>query len=274
MTNGETARWRWPHRAEAFHRADENDREGNRPSMNGSTQRPSGEYRVHVKAWSGLEIDLLERIAASDEHVVISGPPHLEKEEVARFLHSKSPRQAFPFIVHASGGSRDNPTALGAPENAGFIERAWAAANGGTLFLAELFELTDRDQAKLLRAIESRDPRTHSGAGPRSVRVIAATGHDLSGAARGTTLRSSLFHRLNVMSVRVPDVGEDARMPDDSVHRLKFKEEKMRLLEEWEPEYLRELMCHAKGNVSVAARVAGITRAHMYRLLKKHGLTH
>lgn len=224
---------------------------------------------------SSLLIDLLERVGLSDEHVVISGPSAFDKERVARFIHAESPRSAAAFVVYrtkrlgadgscSAGPRRDRP--------GDDIDGAWTAARGGTLFLTELCDLVDREQARLLRALEGHAPRALDAARP--VRVIAATSREGDRAARCTTLRSSLFHRLNVMSVRVPpsDETRDPRFLQLTEPHLTFKEEKTRLLEAWEPEYLRELLSQVEGNLTAAARTAGIARAHLYRLLKKHGL--
>lgn len=238
--------------------------------MPDTTERSKGDNPVRAMTGSGLLVDLLERIGQSDEHVVVFGPPAFEKEPVARFIHANSPRRPFPFVIYAPRLTNESLPRAVPPSTGLGLERALAAANGGTLFLAELFELSDPDQASLLRAIETHGQH-RAGARRRPVRVIAATRRDFPDAARDTTLRSSLFHRLNVMSVRVPEPHEHG--PARGPQLLTFKEEKLRLLETWEPEYLRELLCHVNGNVSVAAKTAGIARAHMYRLLKKHGLT-
>jgi DNA-binding NtrC family response regulator len=219
----------------------------------------------------------LERVGQSDEHVVISGAPRREREQVGRLIHASSPRRRSAFVVYDSSdpkkGGESSPdrefdeTAIG---------RSWSLATGGTLFLVELYELSDREQGRLLRALEARDARGRGADRPHRVRIIAATSHEPSVALRGT-LRSSLFHRLNVMHVHVPELFDPAQRGsrsriESNEPLLTFKEEKSRLLEDWEPKYLRELLGHVDGNVTVAARMAGIARAHMYRLLKKHRL--
>lgn len=217
-------------------------------------------------------IALLERVGKSDEHVIISGSPDLDKEWVARFIHAVSPRHAWPFVIYAAQKTRPNTPMVGRAES---VERIWADATGGTLFIVDLYDLADGDQAQLLRFLESRDSPAYLPATRHSpVRVIAATRGDLAVPSHPENFRSSLFHRLNVMSVYIPpEIAATLDSEDDppSSH-LTFKEQKTRLLEAWEPEYLRELLYHVGGNLALAARTAGIARAHLYRLMKKHGL--
>lgn len=246
-----------------------------------SRSRGSGEFDpLPTNMLTGRLAEVLERVGRSDEHVVISGAPRRDRERIARFVHASSPRSGSPFVPYDPPTTRAaNSQGPAQPGAAGaWIDRAWRRAKGGTLFVVELFELSDPDQAKLLRALEHRDVHAARHSEPvRPVRVIAATSHDLSSVPREESLRASLYHRLNVMSVFVPEVGADEpaseRRPTRAAEPLlTFKEEKTRLLETWEPEYLRELLDHSGGNVTVAARLAGIARAHMYRLLKKHRL--
>jgi DNA-binding NtrC family response regulator len=154
------------------------------------------------------------------------------------------------------------------------LARAWFVATGGTLFIVELYDLLDRDQAQLLRLLESRDSRTSVAPCRAAVRVVAATRIDLATTPSPANLRSSLFHRLNVLHVHIPQEGASAVDSADGAPQSysTFKEEKTRLLEAWEPTYLRELLSQVGGNLALAARTAGIARAHLYRLLKKYRL--
>jgi DNA-binding NtrC family response regulator len=223
-------------------------------------------------------VGLLERVGHSDEHVVVSGSSAVERELFAKLVHAASPRRAGPFVVYDS--ARAGSVTVGARSarepSAFVVERAWSEAMTGTLYVVEANDLSDCDQARLLRALESRDVRAGTSRRlPSPVRVIASTDHDLGAAARDGRFRSSLFHRLNVMSIRIPDPCEDSGDVYDAIRQesfLTFKEEKSRLLEAWEPEYLRELLHQVGGNLALAARTAGIARAHLYRLLKKYGL--
>src|SRR5437773_11708171 len=94
-------------------------------------------------------VTLLERIGQSDEHVIVSGAPGLDKEQVARFIHSASPRQARPFVIYDATIAQRRSESDDAR-----VELAWTKATGGTLFIVELYDLTDRDQAQLLRSLE------------------------------------------------------------------------------------------------------------------------
>lgn len=215
-------------------------------------------------------VGLLERVGQSDEHVIVSGSPGIDKELVARFIHAMSPRRACPFVTYAV--SRKTMRSASSPDQSESVERAWLDATGGTLYIVELYDLTDGDQAQLLRFLELRDSPYPAAPRRAPVRVVAAARGDPAVCPHPEHFRSSLFHRLNVMSVYVPPEAASTVDPEEERSHLSFKEEKMRLLEEWEPEYLRELLWQVGGNLALAARTAGIARAHLYRLMKKHRL--
>jgi DNA-binding NtrC family response regulator len=216
-------------------------------------------------------VGLLERVSRSDEHVVVCGESASDKAWVARFIHSESSRKARPFVTYVAAAPNRSVTPASAGTD-GSIARAWFAATGGTLFIPELADLSDWDQAQLLRFLESRNFRSSLSERSHSpVRVIAAMRVLLVGS-QPASLRSSLFHRLNVMSIQLPPDHASLTDEYDVPSHLSFREQKMRLLEAWEPEYLRELLAQVGGNLALAARRAGIARAHLYRLLKKYRL--
>jgi DNA-binding NtrC family response regulator len=217
-------------------------------------------------------VGLLERVGKSDEHVIVSGTRGSDREWVARFIHAASPRQPRPFVVYAGAPNRSEMPAAVRRDNS--VARAWFVATGGTLFIVDLYDLPDRDQAQLLRFLESRDSLTAAAPRRAPVRVVAATRSDLATTPHPASLRSSLFHRLNVLHVHIPPEAASAVDSEDDAPQSysTFKEEKTRLLEAWEPTYLRELLSQVGGNLALAARTAGIARAHLYRLLKKYRL--
>lgn len=217
-------------------------------------------------------LGLLERVARSEEHVIVSGARRSDREWIARFIHTASPRQGRQFVIYAAA-TPNRSGALAATRRDDSVAHAWFGATGGTLFIAELYDLPDRDQAQLLRFLESRD--SHRGVAPRraTVRIVAATRSDVEMMSPPASFRSSLFHRLNVLHVHVPADPAIAVASEDALRsHSTFREEKTRLLEAWEPTYLRALLSHVDGNLALAARTAGIARAHLYRLLKKYGL--
>lgn len=158
----------------------------------------------------------LRHLAEADVDVLIEGETGAGKELAARALHRWSPRRLHPFVAVNAAAL---PEALAESElfghelgvggalrrRTGLIE----SADRGTLFLDEVESMPFAVQAKLLRVLEEREVAPLGGA-PRhvDVRVLAATKVDLLEASRRREFREDLFHRLNVMRVRVPPLRE------------------------------------------------------------------
>ena len=157
---------------------------------------------------------------ARDAHVtvLILGESGTGKERVARAIHRVSPRARAPFVVVNCAGL--SPTlvedqlfghARGAYTGAvddrpGPFERA----NGGTVFLDEVGELTPDLQMKLLRALQHRTVQRLGGRQetPFDVRVIAATNADLAAATMKGRFREDLYYRLKVYELRIPPLRQ------------------------------------------------------------------
>jgi DNA-binding NtrC family response regulator len=159
---------------------------------------------------------LLEQAAASDSTVLLEGESGTGKEVLSEALHKSSPRHAGPFVVVdcASLAPSLIESELFGHEKGAFTgaDRARAGAleeaEGGTLFLDEIGELPLEHQAKLLRALESREIRRLGTVKPRpiDVRVVAATHRKLDRMVQTNTFRSDLYYRLAVIKVHVPSL--------------------------------------------------------------------
>jgi transcriptional regulator with PAS, ATPase and Fis domain len=154
--------------------------------------------------------------------VLIRGETGTGKELVASAIHYQSPRQGKAFVAINCAAIPDN---LVESELFGYEKGAFTGAqsrklgrfelaNGGTIFLDELGELSLSCQAKLLRLIEEQQFERVGGTESISVnvRIIAATNKDLPTAVTRGEFREDLFYRLNVLMVELPPLREH---PDD-----------------------------------------------------------
>jgi len=161
---------------------------------------------------------MLEKIAPTGATVVIEGETGTGKEVVAQTIHKMSPRRDKPFIVFDCGAVPESliESELFGHEKGSFTGAIMARqglfemAQGGTIFLDELGELSIDLQPKLLRVLEQREVR-RVGSGksiPINVRVIAATNRDLEEEVRAGRFREDLFYRLSVVRLFLPPLRE------------------------------------------------------------------
>ncbi len=160
----------------------------------------------------------VERVAASDAAVLISGENGSGKEVVARQIHLSGARAAGPFVPVncAAIPSELIESELFGHEKGSFtgaFERRighFEAAHEGTLFLDEIGDMPLAAQSKLLRALETHEITRVGGQKPIPVdiRVIAATNADLRAAVETKFFRVDLYYRLNVVPLRVPALRE------------------------------------------------------------------
>ncbi|HMG24813.1 MAG TPA: sigma-54 dependent transcriptional regulator, partial [Kofleriaceae bacterium] len=292
---------------------------------------------------------ILERAAASDATVLLTGETGTGKEAAAESLHLASARRDGPLIVIDCGSIP--PSLLEAElfghERGAFTgaasERmgAFEAASGGTIFLDEIGELATDLQPKLLRALERREVKRlgSNHYRPIAVRVVAATHRDLRAEINARTFRSDLYYRLAVVELRLPPLRE--RLDDLplivrhllaaasaerraeltapgflahlAAHRWPGNVRELRnyldrclalgvelaappatdgepgpaaevdasrplraareeATRRFERAYLEDLLRRHGDNLAAAARAASVDRAHLYRLLWKHGL--
>ena len=156
----------------------------------------------------------ISKVAPTDSTVLITGETGTGKELVARAIHRRSGRTSRAFIsVNCAAIPRD----LIASELFGHEKGAFTGAtqrrlgrfelaDGGTIFLDEVGELSPDIQVALLRALQEREFERVGGVQPIhvDVRVIAATNRDLDVAVADGTFRQDLFYRLNVFPIEVP----------------------------------------------------------------------
>jgi len=159
----------------------------------------------------------LERAAASDATVLLTGETGTGKEAVARALHLASARSGRLVVFDCGAVSQE----LVASELFGHVKGAFtgadetrpgavARADGGTLFLDEVGELPLSLQPSLLRLLELKDVRAVGGDVSQrvDVRVVAATHKDLEAEVKAGRFRQDLFFRLAVLTVRIPPLRE------------------------------------------------------------------
>ena len=160
----------------------------------------------------------LERIAATDTTVLVTGETGSGKELIAEAVHEHSPRKAGPFVVLDCGAIAQNlvESELFGHERGSFTGAtstyagAFERAHDGTLFLDEIGELPVDLQPKLLRVLERKEIRRIGGTRtiPTDIRVVAATNRDLALEVNRGRFREDLYYRLAVMRVHVPPLRE------------------------------------------------------------------
>jgi transcriptional regulator with PAS, ATPase and Fis domain len=162
--------------------------------------------------------ELIRRFAPVDMTVLITGETGTGKELVARAIHRLSRRRQGPFV---SVNCAAIPEGLIESELFGHERGAFTGAmakqpgklrlaHGGTIFLDEIADMSLSAQAKILRALESREvePVGGNAAVPIDVRVVAATHQDLHRMMREQSFRTDLFFRLSVLPVVLPPLRE------------------------------------------------------------------
>src|SRR5947208_3998133 len=161
---------------------------------------------------------VIEAVAPSTASVLILGESGTGKELVARALHTKSDRAKGPFFALncAALPKEILENELFGHEKGAFTgsvnekQGAFELADGGTIFLDEIAEMSSDVQVKLLRALESRQVRRLGGKKEIDVdiRVVAATNKDLEKALEDNELREDLYYRLAVVEIALPPLRE------------------------------------------------------------------
>jgi DNA-binding NtrC family response regulator len=181
----------------------------------------SGETPATMVAKSPAMLETLRtasRIARSKGTVLITGESGTGKERVAHYIHQSSPRQNGPFIrVNCAALSEQLlESELFGHERGAFTgahktkEGRFELADGGTLMLDEIGEITPNLQAKLLRVLEEEEFERVGGTNTLKVdvRVIATTNRDLAAEMRSGAFREDLYYRLHVLPVHLAALRE------------------------------------------------------------------
>ena len=157
-------------------------------------------------------------VAPTDMSVLVTGASGSGKEYIARRIHEQSNRSKAPFVAVDCGAI---PKELAASEFFGHVKGsftgaienkigAFVAAQGGTIFLDEIGNLTYEVQVQLLRALQERKvkPIGSNQEIAINVRLISATNENLRQAIEKGDFREDLYHRINEFTIRIPDLKE------------------------------------------------------------------
>ena len=158
---------------------------------------------------------MIAKVASANSRVLISGPPGAGKETSARLIHGASPRSRGEFVVVSGAGMAPERMDVelfgeegegGRPRKIGVFERA----HGGTLYIDEIADMPWESQSRILRVLVEQRFRRVGGESDVQVdvRVVSSTSRDLREEIAGGRFREDLFHRLNVVPIRVPGLAE------------------------------------------------------------------
>jgi len=163
-------------------------------------------------------LDTVATVAPSEATVLVQGESGTGKELLARAIHAASPRRYGPLVSVHCGALAEGllESELFGHERGAFTGAVAAhkgkfeQADGGTIFLDEIGDITPRMQVDLLRVLEEKTVTRVGGktAIPVDFRVVAATNQDLAAKVKDGTFREELYYRLNVVNIRLPPLRE------------------------------------------------------------------
>lgn len=221
-------------------------------------KKVSKKYEMIGESKALLKIkDMIDKVAPTDARVLITGANGTGKELVAHWLHQKSQRASGPMIEVNCAAI---PSELIESELFGHLKGAFTgankdragkfeAANGGTIFLDEIGDMSLPAQAKVLRALqENKIQRVGSDRDIKvDVRIIAATNKNLKKEIENGKFREDLYHRLAVILIDVPSLNkrrEDIPIlinyflnkitSDQGTTKKKFSDKAIKLLQEYD----------------------------------------
>lgn len=161
---------------------------------------------------------LIEKVAVTNANILVQGESGTGKELVARAIHHHSPRSSKPFLAVNCGAL---PESLLESELFGHTKGAFTgavgakpglfrSAEGGTVFLDEIGEVSQALQVRLLRALQEHEVTPIGSSTPIKfdARIIAATNRDLETEVKENRFREDLYYRLNVIEIRIPSLRE------------------------------------------------------------------
>ncbi|HLA28814.1 MAG TPA: sigma 54-interacting transcriptional regulator [Syntrophales bacterium] len=161
--------------------------------------------------------NILPDMAESDSTVLIEGPSGSGKELFARAIHNLSARKNKSYVVVNCGALPDNllESELFGYEKGAFTDARrdkqgrFTLAEGGTIFLDEIGDLSPMFQVKLLRVLQEHEyePLGSTKTLKADVRIIAATNRNLAGQVRDGKFRQDLYYRLNVLRIELPPLA-------------------------------------------------------------------
>jgi len=174
-------------------------------------------------------LDISSRVSRFDTSILITGESGVGKEVLARFIHEQSLRRKQPFIAINCGsipetlleselfGHKSGSFTGAIRDRIGLFEEA----QGGTIFLDEIGDISPDMQVKLLRVLQEKEIRRVGENRTRSVdvRVIAATHHNLEEEVKQRRFREDLFYRLCVVEIHIPPLRE---RPEDILPLARF----------------------------------------------------
>jgi PAS domain S-box-containing protein len=184
---------------------------------------------------------ILPDIAESDSTVLIQGPSGSGKELFARAIHNLSHRKNHPYIRVNCGAL---PDTLLESELFGYVKGAFtdakknkpgrfALAEGGTVFLDEIGDMSPALQIKLLRVLQEKEYEPLGGINPikANVRAITATNKRLSDLVKTGSFREDLFYRLNVVKIELPPLAKRREdiplLIDNFIHKFNLRKGKI-----------------------------------------------
>src|SRR6266853_198446 len=223
---------------------------------------------------------LVDKVAPTRSRVLIAGPSGSGKEVAARLIHSLSRRSNNAFVAincAMMAPARIETELFGSESEAGRKIGLLELAHGGTLFLDEVADMPLETQGKILRVLIDQTFQRVGGSTrvQVDVRVISSSTRDLRHEIDAGRFREDLYHRLNVVPVRVPSLADRREdIPLLVAHFMKrlSAASGLAMREVFEREYLLAQINRFGGNISRTASFIGMERSALHRKLKSLGV--